>query len=67
MVQKTWMIELAGPLVAMDWDLQTSLVSQAATQATSVEGDWKLPRKNKTKTTKKSLKTFQLCNSDFID
>lgn len=41
-VQKRSMIGLSGLLVEMDWDLVTSLVSQAATPATLAVGDWKL-------------------------
>lgn len=61
MVQKTSMIGLAAILALMDWDFVTSLVSQAATQATLEVGDWKLAHKKETKKTKKTkfFKPFQ--------
>lgn len=60
MVQKTSMIGLAAILALMDWDFVTSLVSQAATQATLEVGDWKLAHKKETKKNKKNkiLQTF---------
>lgn len=60
MVQKTSMIGLAAILALMDWDFVTSLVSQAATQATLEVGDWKLAQKRNKKTkTNKLFKPFQ--------
>lgn len=41
----------------MDWDLLTSLVSQAATQATLEVGDWKLAKKQK----QQQNKPFKTC------
>lgn len=58
-VQKTSMIELAGPLVAMDWDLQSSLVSQAATQVTLAAGDWKLAKEKTNKNKNKNKQVFK--------
>ena len=58
--QKTSMIGLAAILALMDWDLLTSLVSQAPTQATLEAGDWKLVKKKTRQiTTNKPFKTFQ--------
>ena len=54
MVQKTSMIGLAAILALMDWDFVTSLVSQAATQATLEVGDWKLAYKKETKKQKQT-------------
>lgn len=59
MVQKTSRIGLAGILALMDWDLLTSLVSQAATQATLEVGDWKLAKKQKQK--QQQNKPFKTC------
>lgn len=54
MVQKTSRIGLAAILALMDWDFVTSLVSQAATQATLEVGDWKLAHKKETKKQKQT-------------
>ena len=58
--QKTSMIGLAAILALMDWDLLTSLVSQAPTQATLEAGDWKLVKKNKTNNNKQTLQNFSV-------
>ena len=58
MDQKTSMIGLAAILALMDWDLLTSLVSQALTQATLEAGDWKLV--NKTTKNKQTLQNFSV-------
>ena len=57
MGQKTSMIGLAAILALMDWDLQTSLVSQAPTKATLAAGDWKLVKK---KTKQQTLQNFSV-------
>lgn len=65
MVQKTSRIGLAAILALMDWDFVTSLVSQAATQATLEVGDWKLAHKKETKNkNKQTLQTFSVVKKE---
>ena len=49
MDQKTLTIGLVAILALMDWDLLTSLVSRAPTQATLEAVDWKLLKKEQDK------------------
>ena len=59
--QKTLMIGLVAILALMDWDLLTSLVSRAPTQATLEAGDWKLVKKeNKTNKNKQTFQNFSV-------
>ena len=60
MDQKTLTIGLVAILALMAWDLLTSLVSRAPTQATLEAVDWKLVKKEQEKTKKnKPFKMFQ--------
>lgn len=59
--QKTLMIGLVAILALMDWDLLTSLVSRAPTQATLEAVDWKLVKKeNKTNKNKQTFQNFSV-------
>lgn len=61
MDQKTLMIGLVAILALMDWDLLTSLVSRAPTQATLEAVDWKLVKKeNKTNKNKQTFQNFSV-------
>lgn len=61
MDQKTLMIGLVAILALMDWDLLSSLVSQALTQATLEAVDWKLVRKEQDR--QKQTNPSKCCSS----